>query len=63
MLTKILNFYVNIYIGEDMLNNRKRVESKRLWYLVWHFVCLLIILSGFFEIFFIAIAKILGVVK
>lgn len=62
-MNKLINYYVKLYIGEDSEHEKERVETKRFWYLVWHLICTLILVSGFLTTFFKALGKILGVLN
>lgn len=62
-MNKLIDYYVNLYIGEDREHGKSRVGAKRLWYLICHFLWIFILGAGFFQVFFEAIGRLFGVLK
>lgn len=62
-MNKLINFYVNLYIGDDTINGYPRIESKRMWYFICHLGWCLALTSGFLDVTIELIVKLIWGVK
>lgn len=62
-MNKLINFYVELYIGDDSNSGNYRNEIRRLFYLFWHAIVIFVLSSAMIEGIFEMLGKLFGVIK